>query len=325
MTSEMRTRARLVGGGALLLVLSLAAAGTATAAGPADEGGETSALITDAVSEYQAGRFEEARALFLRANQQSPSARTLRGLGMASFELRDYVAAARALAAALHEARHPLTVEQRQHVEGLLARAETFVGRLTPRLRPADATLLVDDKPAQREPDGTLLLPFGRHRLTARCPGCADDQRDLEVLGGERRDLEIVLAPRASGAPEAPSAAPAGQPPLVRRAAPAARHDAAAYWLAGGAAVAVGGAVAAGLWWRDRASALDACRGAGARCLNESTVAGERGAASGLTIGLGAAGIAAGIAAAWVWPGAEAAPAVACLGGKGTISCAIRF
>ena len=56
-----------------------------------------SVLIGDAVAEYDAGHFQEARALFRQAHEKSPTARTLRGIGMCSFELRDYVEAARAL------------------------------------------------------------------------------------------------------------------------------------------------------------------------------------------------------------------------------------
>jgi hypothetical protein len=38
------------------------------------------AVVLDATREFDAGRFEEARALFVRANELRPSARTLRGL-----------------------------------------------------------------------------------------------------------------------------------------------------------------------------------------------------------------------------------------------------
>src|SRR5262245_44240118 len=71
-------------------------------------GGDAAAYrsaVDDAVSEFAAGRFEEARALFKRAHQLSPNARTLRGLGMTAFELRAYVQAIRELRAALADTR----------------------------------------------------------------------------------------------------------------------------------------------------------------------------------------------------------------------------
>ena len=50
-------------------------------------------LSSRAIVEFEAGRFAEARALFMRAHEIWPSARTFRVLGMTSFELRSYVRA----------------------------------------------------------------------------------------------------------------------------------------------------------------------------------------------------------------------------------------
>src|SRR4029453_8230163 len=95
----------------------------------ADDDTPVTVLIGDAVAEYDAGHFQEARALFRQAHEKQPTARTLRGIGMCSFELRDYVEATRALTASLREQRRPLTSEQKRHAEALLARAATLVGR----------------------------------------------------------------------------------------------------------------------------------------------------------------------------------------------------
>ena len=65
------------------------------------ESRQYTSLLEEAVSEYDARRYEEARALFRKAHDISPNARTLRGIGMASFELREYVEALRALEGAL--------------------------------------------------------------------------------------------------------------------------------------------------------------------------------------------------------------------------------
>ena len=77
------------------------------------------ALINDAVAEYDAHHFEEARALFRRAHELEPSARTWRGIGMAAFELRDYVKSLRALEASLVDSRLPLTGTERDQVQAL--------------------------------------------------------------------------------------------------------------------------------------------------------------------------------------------------------------
>ena len=56
-------------------------------------------LIKEGLAEYEARHFDEARSLFQRAHDLNPNARTHRGIGMASFELRDYVSAVHNLSA----------------------------------------------------------------------------------------------------------------------------------------------------------------------------------------------------------------------------------
>ena len=305
---------------------------------------DTTHLIADAVAEYEAGRFEEARALFRSAHARSPSARTLRGIGMASFELRDYVEATRTLDESLHEKRRPLTDEQRRQVETLLARAETFIGRYTPRVDPADAVLLVDGRPPRIEADGTVLLSFGHHRFTARCAGCTPDEKavDLDVVGGERStaDLTLVRASAAGVVVEPPGGLrPAVDDRVDGRSAPLLRQETAAdssprkataLWLAGGAVVALVGAGVGALWWHDRQNELDTCNAAeagGERCTTDATISTQRNAAVGVTIGLGAAALTLGTVAAVLWSRQqiEHPQAVACAAGIGSMSCEIRF
>src|SRR6476619_7744765 len=130
---------------ALIAVLMVSASAPVRAA---DEDTPVSVLIGDAVAEYDAGHYQEARALFKQAHAKSPTARTLRGIGMCSFEMRDDVEAARALGASLREQRRPLTAEQKRHAEALLNRANTFVGRFTVKFKPESASLFVDGHPA---------------------------------------------------------------------------------------------------------------------------------------------------------------------------------
>ena len=164
----------------LIALITLIATVTATAQAADDEGTPVSVLIGDAVAEYDAGHFQEARALFRQAHERQPTARTLRGIGMCSFELRDYVEATRSLGASLRETRRPLTNEQKRHAELLLARAHTFVGRFTMKVKPASASLFVDGHPAEVEPDGVMLLSFGRHQLSLRCASCAPTEKEQE-------------------------------------------------------------------------------------------------------------------------------------------------
>src|SRR5438270_7301880 len=118
---------RLALGLSVLVAANQAFAAPAAGAPDPAETSQYRAMLNEAVSEYDARRYEEARALFRRAHELSPNARTLRGIGMASFELREYVEALRALEGSLVEQRRPLTAPQRQQVEGLLERTRAFV------------------------------------------------------------------------------------------------------------------------------------------------------------------------------------------------------
>ena len=66
-------------------------------------------LVEAALSEYHLGHFEEARGLLRKAHALFPNARTLRVLGMAEFELRNYATAAGYLEGALPSRYAPST------------------------------------------------------------------------------------------------------------------------------------------------------------------------------------------------------------------------
>jgi hypothetical protein len=180
-------------------------------------------IVEHAVVEFDAGRFAEARALFLRAHEMWPSARTFRVLGMTSFELRNYVSALRALTAALADARRPLSDEHRREVEALIEQTRVFVGRYRLELTPATARLRVDGNAAQREIDGSLLLGVGHHELLASADGHAPLRRQLFVEGRDDRTLVLELVPLSASPPPAASTEdrPAAPPP-AQPAAPAA-------------------------------------------------------------------------------------------------------
>lgn len=202
-------------GAVALVILSLAAPAWAqtapapAAANPVEPPGYREA-IDEAVAEYGAGRYPEARALFTRAHALQPSARTLRGLGMAEFELRGYVEAARLLQEALSSTVRPLDGELRTATEALLARARAFIGRFALSLTPPDLQLSVNGAPARVESDNTLALPVGDHALYAQAQGYLPISHTLRVNGGESLSLNITLQ-QEQAAPVA--AAPPAQPP----------------------------------------------------------------------------------------------------------------
>src|SRR5262245_44709083 len=101
----------------ILSVVWISVAGAALAQAPSDY----DALLEQAVRASAEKRFLEARELFGRAHALSPSARTLRALGIVSVALADYTSAKRELEAALSDEVLPLTAEQRQEVSEIVA------------------------------------------------------------------------------------------------------------------------------------------------------------------------------------------------------------
>jgi len=251
-------------------------------------------LVHDAVEEHAAGHYAEARALFRRAHQRSPNARTLRGIGMSNFELRQYAATIVAMEAALAETRRPLTDGQREGARDLIERSQAFVARYT--LLPAGAAtaVRVDGVAAVVDSEGELLVDLGTHEIRVTCDGCSTEPRRVRVVGGERAELDFTAS---SEAPE-PGTEPTDPDPVGAGTGPTDPEPRADDGLSGtsialfvGAAAAGAGAIGTGFWWRDRNGEIDACD-ARSDCLNRDRLTTERNATMGVTLGLSVAAVA---------------------------------
>jgi hypothetical protein len=168
-------------------------------------------FIEQALQAYDAGRFAEARTSFRRAHELSPTARTLRTMGMCAFNLGDYVDAVLNLEAALSDSRKPLTEDQRKHAAELIGRSNQHVGRFRLRLSPADAVLTVDGHAPTLLAERELVLELGRHQIDVRAPGYRSAQSVLSVEGADRTTLELRLTPASPDEIAGSSAAPAQQ------------------------------------------------------------------------------------------------------------------
>jgi hypothetical protein len=153
------------------------------------------ALIEQALQAYDQGRFAEARTQFRRAHELMPTARTLRTIGMCSFNLGDYVDALANLEAAWSDMRKPLTDDQRKHAADLIARSNQKVGRFRLQLTPARVTLVVDGRAPTLLNEQELLLEPGHHEIAATATGYQSVQTTLNVDGGDRTTLELHLKP----------------------------------------------------------------------------------------------------------------------------------
>lgn len=179
--------------GPLLCVAGAVLLASTASAGNAGEPPEYRGVIGEALAEFEAGHFAEARALFAQAHRAYPSARTLRGLGLSSFELREYRAAIDYLQAAIDSDVNPLDPALRTATEEVIVRARGFIGRYTLTIAPAHAELRLDGISIARP--SALSLELGPHVLDASAPGYAAERVPLHVLGGENTHVAITLTP----------------------------------------------------------------------------------------------------------------------------------
>jgi hypothetical protein len=260
---------------AALLALAALVAPAPASAQRARPDREYQRLVRQAIREFDAGHWEEARALFQSAHDRFPSARTFRGIGMAAFEMRAYADAHRALTNALLATERPLTNRQRREVEELLERTHAFVGRFKLVVEPASANVTLDLEPLAPDDAGIVLLSVGDHVLAAEAEGYITSSQRLRVEGGDERTVRVVLEPVAS----TPVAAPSED---------TASGDAFPWPLAFlGAGGAFGVTTILGIVWTvNRGDELGACDTppAGQMCANRDTLTGQRDAALGFTI-----------------------------------------
>lgn len=154
------------------------------------------ALVEEAVTESAADHWAEARSLFREAQELYPNARALRGIGMTSYELRDYTGAYWALTAALAETRRALDEEQRAQVETLLARVNARIGRFTVAHLGEQQAVSVDGIRQTLSPEGYLLMSTGEHQVIVVLTDARRLTGRLMVRGGEVGPLPMEpLAP----------------------------------------------------------------------------------------------------------------------------------
>jgi tetratricopeptide (TPR) repeat protein len=205
-----------------MLALGFLVMGSLASARAADEDGEYVQAIKLGSAEFEVGNYAEARSQFTRAHRQFPNARTLRALGMVEFELKNYGECIEYLQSALTAQVRALEPSQRKEAELLLARARSYVARLSFDVQPDVATVLMDGVPVKLDEGRTLVVQVGDHVLEFRAPGRLAEKRLVKVSGGEERTLHVVLptpdaAPAASGPATEPASAPAKAPPTERQ------------------------------------------------------------------------------------------------------------
>jgi hypothetical protein len=266
--------------------------------------------IKEGLAEFAALHFEEARSLFRRAHEINPNARTFRGIGMTSFELRDYVTAVRNLSAALKDSRKPLSPEQRQSAQDLLERSRRLVDVYSLTVMPRNARILIDGRAPELDADGTLLLSVGRHNLEVSAPGMIMRSLPINARGGDRKELSVTLERTFVANAQPTGGVQMQQGMQAKPTRKAVSNGAATAWLlaSGGAGLL---AIGAGVYWAMQESQLQSClhpADLSYYCTTKRALTIERNVAVGATVGVGVAALTMGIIGVLSW---ESAPSAA--------------
>jgi tetratricopeptide (TPR) repeat protein len=197
------------------IVMALALAIPALAAGPAAAQSAASKSIDDAVTEHynqgakaaEAGQWDKARAAFLEAWKLKPHYQIAANLGNAELMSRRYRDAAEHLRFFLREAPADVDAVDRRKAEQLFTEAKAKIGAVSVQVDLAGAEVTVDGAPVGisplREP---VFVDPGEHTFEARLGGHAPVQTPIVVPAGSSPQVTLRLVK-----PSAPTAGP--QPP----------------------------------------------------------------------------------------------------------------
>ena len=195
----------------LVAVLWLSVPSATRADEPADQPSEPASqsapqpsydeLIGRALQEFKLGHWTEARVFFGEAHALRPNARTLRGLGLASYEARNYVEAIDFFEQALVNKQQPLTPRMRDECSRLLSQARKFVSNATIDVDPPNVELLLDGKPIQLGEDASVLLDPGQHEFLARAAGYEPATETVLAQGGDMLSVHLHLKTIVPDAP----------------------------------------------------------------------------------------------------------------------------
>lgn len=167
-------------------------------------------LLARALAAYEDGRFAEARRLFVQAHTEAPTARTLRGLGVVSYAMGDYVEAAAYLEAALRHPVRPITAELRELVVHLLEETRRHLGRVVFEGVTDDAQIEVDGVRVSLDESAGVYVAPGRHLVRVRGIGTEAIEASIDVEAAASVTVPVPTAedvapttdPEADAAPE---------------------------------------------------------------------------------------------------------------------------
>lgn len=190
---------------ALGVMGALARTPTVRAEGPSQGDADLArTLFEQGVRAAEKGELQEAQTLFERSRAVVPTnLRTLLNLAIVRSKLGRWVLALETLDELEPIARRQADDRALQKAARIRTKLHALLGVLEVEVTPAEASVLVDDRPLRRGADGVVRLPPGTHVLRASAPDFEPAQTRVSLRAGATTRQTLHLQPVK---PEVPSA-----------------------------------------------------------------------------------------------------------------------
>lgn len=198
---------------------------------------EASSHFRRAVELFQDGLFRPSLVELKRAYEIAPNYRVLYNIGQAHMALGEFVEAIQAYEEFLRQGGAEIDAARRSELQGQLEQLRRNTAMVAVRVNQAGAKVSVDGKEVGTAPlSSHVVLSVGQHRISALAEDGSSASEDLNVAGGDFRQLSLTLvAPAAAPAPALAVEAAPQKPPM------AIRTKWAIGLMASGAALAIAG------------------------------------------------------------------------------------
>jgi tetratricopeptide (TPR) repeat protein len=168
---------------------------------------------------FQDGLYRPALVELKRAYEIAPNYRVLYNIGQTHMALGEFVEAIQAYEEFLRQGGSEIDAARRADLQGQLEHLRKNTARLAIHVSHDGATISVDGKEIGKAPlAGDTALSVGQHRISARSEDGASASEEVNVAGGDFRELTLTLvAPRLAQGPTLEAASPTQKPPMAVR------------------------------------------------------------------------------------------------------------
>jgi hypothetical protein len=227
---------------ALVFEPGLVRADSSAPAPSADAKRSASVHFRRGVELYQEGAYRAALIELRRAYEIAPDYRVMFNVGQTHYALGEYVEAINALEIYVREGGTEIPQARREEVDTTLTELNKRVAFLRVTTDRDGATILIDGVAVGKTPlQGPVPLSLGRHTVDAETTDGWTANDMIDVAGGDQRTLALAMNAPAAGTVVGPAA------PTTLWGKMSIRDRWGYSMLTAGVAVAIGGAIVAGL------------------------------------------------------------------------------